>query len=116
MFKAQPAVADDMLHILTNNSWISETFPDEWKGAISSKFPKRVIYETSIIGVEFVCSQRLQKTHVYPTIDEAQIGFRPESSCADHNMDLHHLFIDFERVFDNIHRKMLCLHKGKLPE
>ena len=56
------------------------------------------------------------KTSIYATIDASQAGFRPGASCADHintvriiieqcaayKLDLHLLFIDFEKAFVSV--------------
>ena len=72
------------------------------------------------------------KTSIYATIDASQAGFRPGASCADHintvriiieqcaayKLDLHLLFIDFEKAFDSVHRESLwkSLRRRGVPE
>ena len=72
------------------------------------------------------------KEHLYNTIDAAQAGFKPGSSCADHintiriiieqcaafNIDLHLLFIDFEKAFDSVHRNCIwqVLKRWDIPD
>ena len=58
------------------------------------------------------------KDHLYSTKDREQAGFRPGSFCVDHintlrliieqsteyRSDLHLVFVDFEKAFDNVDR------------
>ena len=59
--------------------------------------------------------------HLYSTLDREQAGFRPGSSCVDHNntlriiieqsaeyrADLQLVFVDFEKAFDSVVERAL---------
>ena len=62
------------------------------------------------------------KDHLYSNIYREQAGFRPASSCIDHNTlriiieqsaeyrsDLHLVFVDFEKGFDCVDREGLWI-------
>ena len=142
-YKAQPGLAAEWLFPLIKACWEQEQYPQEWTEGIIVKIPKKgdprdcnnwrgicVLPSVHKI-VTKVILDRL-KEHLYNTVDAAQAGFRPGSSCADHintiriiieqcaayKVDLHLLFVDFEKAFDSVRRQCLwvALRRRGVPE
>ena len=92
-------MAAEVLQTILEEACLSEAFPEEWNDGIIVKIPKKgnlkVCDNWRGICVLAAISKSISKVildrirdYLYSTIDHEQAGFRPGSSCADHNNTL----------------------------
>ncbi|MGL5901241.1 MAG: reverse transcriptase domain-containing protein [Cetobacterium sp.] len=130
--KADISTSVEMLYPLFKNIWEEEQVPAEWKEGYLIKIPKkgdlskctnyRGITLLSVPGKVFnrVLLNRM-KDQVDAQLRDQQAGFRKDRSCVDQiatlriiveqslewNSPLYINFIDYEKAFDSVDRKIL---------
>lgn len=132
LWKANPDISAEILHALFLDIWEKECVPNDWQeGLIVKLFKKgsktecnnyRGITLLNVASKVFalVILDRLQDA-LEPHIRNEQAGFRPNRSCIDQintlrlileqtaewQSPLYLLFVDFEKAFDRVDRKVI---------
>ncbi|CAK1604104.1 unnamed protein product [Parnassius mnemosyne] len=119
-------------HHLVLQIWNNENMPDNWNTSVICPLHKKgdILNCNNYRGISLLNTSykffanmlfNKLKPYVESSLREYQCGFRPNRSTVDqifslrhilertieHNVNTHHLFVDFKAAYDNVHRSFL---------
>ncbi|KAL1445995.1 hypothetical protein WDU94_003677 [Cyamophila willieti] len=132
IFKQYPSITADILHPIFKQIWEKERIPFDWKKGLLVKLPKKGdLMECknwrgiTLLSIPSKILTRIILNRIKDSVDQKlrreQAGFRKDCSCVDlintlriileqsteFQTPLYLTFIDFEKAFDSIDRRVI---------
>uniref|UniRef100_A0A8D9ACT3 Craniofacial development protein 2 n=2 Tax=Cacopsylla melanoneura TaxID=428564 RepID=A0A8D9ACT3_9HEMI len=132
IFKQHPSITADILHTIFKQIWETDQIPLDWKKGLLVKLPKKGDLTEcknwrgiTLLSIPSKILTRIILNRIKDSVDQKlrreQAGFRKDCSCVDlintlriileqsteFQTPLYAAFIDFEKAFDSIDRRVI---------